>query len=347
MNTLIDAEHLTKKFPVREGILDKLRHDELSLTAVDDVNFEIQRGSVLGLVGESGCGKTTLGRLALGLTKPTSGKILFEGVDISQTKGDTAMNLRRRMQLIQQDPTASLNPRMKIGDAIGHGLKIHRLGSDDEIQDAVLRTMESVGLTPAKSIYNLYPRDLSGGMKQRVCIARAIILKPDFIVADEPVAMLDVSIRAMILSVLRKAKEELGLTYMFITHDLTTAYYLCDRIMVMYMGQVVELGPAAAFFNRPQHPYALALLSSAKEGDPALREKKIFVAKGEVPNPLDPPKGCRFHPRCLYATEICKKEAPVLREVDAGLVVACHNYQQIQGFAELPVEQGAQEMLQK
>jgi len=208
------------------------------------------------------------------------------------------------------------------------------------VKEMVLRTMESVGLTPAESIYARYPRDLSGGMKQRVCIARAIILRPDFIVADEPVAMLDVSIRAMILSVLRKAKNELGLTYLFITHDLTTAYYLCDRIMVMYMGQVVELGPAEAFFKRPQHPYALALLSSAKEADPAFRQKKLFIAKGEVPNPLKPPSGCRFHPRCPYATEVCKKEIPKLREVDAGLVVACHNYQELQASAEAaPMEQ--------
>src|SRR5208283_1854153 len=265
MSTLIAAEHLTKEFPVRSGLIDRIRHTELSLTAVDDVSFEIERGSVLGLIGESGCGKTTLGRLALGLAKPTSGRILFEGVDTSTLKGEALTNLRRKMQLIQQDPTASLNPRMTIGDAIGHGLRIHHLGSKKEVREAVLKTMESVGLTPAESLYKSYPRDLSGGMKQRVCIARAIILKPEFIVADEPVAMLDVSIRAMILSLLQKARTELGLTYMFITHDLTTAYYLCDRIMVMYMGQVVELGPASAFFKRPQHPYALALLSSAKE----------------------------------------------------------------------------------
>ena len=332
------TEHLTKKFPVRSGLLDRLRHDELSLTAVDDVSFEIEKGSVLGLVGESGCGKTTLGRLTLGLAKPTSGRILFEGVDISTLNGDALMNLRRKMQLIQQDPTASLNPRMTIGDAIGHGLRIHHLGSKEEVREAVLKTMESVGLTPAESIYKSYPRDLSGGMKQRVCIARAIILKPEFIVADEPVAMLDVSIRAMILSVLQKEKNELGLTYMFITHDLTTAYYLCDRIMVMYMGQVVELGPASAFFKRPHHPYTLALLSSAKEGDPALRQKKLFVAKGEVPNPLDPPSGCRFHPRCPYVTDICKKEVPKLEEVEDGLVVACHNYRDVQMVPEPTLE---------
>jgi peptide/nickel transport system ATP-binding protein len=327
---LIQVENLSKRFPVRSGFFDKLRHREVSLTAVDDVSFVVPRGSVLGLVGESGCGKTTLGRLVLGLVKPTSGSILFDGVDITKAKGNSFSNLRRRMQLIQQDPTASLNPRMKIGDAIGHGLKIHKIGTNEGIRNEVLKTMESVGLTPAESLYDSYPRDLSGGMKQRVCIARAIILRPDFIVADEPVAMLDVSIRAMILNILQKARRELGLTYIFITHDITTAYYLCDKIMVMYMGQVVELSNANTFFDRPLHPYALALLSSAKEADPDLRQKKQFVAKGEVPNPLSPPSGCRFHPRCQYATEICKREQPRLESVGSDHIVACHNYDQVQ-----------------
>jgi peptide/nickel transport system ATP-binding protein len=327
---LVKIDHLTKRFPVRSGVYDRLRHREVSLTAVDNVSFEIPRGSIIGLVGESGCGKTTLGRLALGLVKPTSGKVLFDGIDINGLKGNRLMNVRRRIQLIQQDPTASLNPRMKIGEAIGHGLRIHKVGTKVETRNEVLRTMESVGLTPAESLYDSYPRDLSGGMKQRVCIARAIILKPDFIVADEPVAMLDVSIRAMILNILKKAKNELGLTYLFITHDITTAYYLCDRIMVMYMGQIVELSRANDFFERPLHPYALALLSSAKEANPDLRQKKLFVAKGEVPNPVNPPSGCRFHPRCQYATEICKTEQPKLEDVGLDHVVSCHNYKQVQ-----------------
>lgn len=362
---LVDVEHLTKCFPVRSGLLDRLRHRETYVTAVDDVSFQIERGSVLGLVGESGCGKTTLGRLVLGLARPTSGLIRFAGQDISTLKGNEMLAMRRRMQLVQQDPTASLNPRMKIGDAIGHGLVIHSMGDRSTIRETVLRTMESVGLTPAESLYERYPRDLSGGMKQRVCIARAIILKPEFIVADEPVAMLDVSIRAMILGLLQKARSELGLTLLFITHDLTTAYYLCDRVMVMYMGQLVEMGPAKSFFRSPLHPYSLALLSSAREGDPDLRvrkqqqpprqvEGKIAVAssaKGEVPNPLNPPSGCRFHPRCTYASEVCTTQPPKLEHVighnreekDEGggedtatmTMVACHNYTKVRMLGEV------------
>jgi len=321
---LVEVRDLVKWFPVQKSFVEMLLARKLDyVRAVDGVDFEVRRGEVFGLAGESGSGKTTTGRLILRLIEPTKGEILFDRTNILAVNDDGMRRLRQRMQLIFQDPYASLNPRMKIGAAIGHALEIHGIAKGQEERDLVIRMMERVGLTPAATLYEKYPHQLSGGQRQRAVIARALILHPDLIVADEPIAMADVSVRALILHLMMELKEEFDLTYLFITHDLATAKYICDRIAIMYLGKIVELGPLEEVYSQPWHPYTQALLSAVPVPNPRARREHI-IPKGEIPSPINPPSGCRFHPRCPYVMEICSKEEPSLVGTEGGHLVACH-----------------------
>ncbi len=303
---LLDVENLRVYYPVRGPLIQKIfQREKLSVHAVDGVSFTLKPGEIFGLVGESGCGKTTTGRAVLRLVDPTSGSIKFEGMNITTLKEKVLRPLRTRMQIIFQDPHASLNPAMSIGRAIGHPLKIHGLAwQEEDVRKRVLTAMREVGLTPEEQLYDKYPSDLSGGQKQRAVIARAMILKPKFIVADEPVAMLDMSIRAKVLELMLDLKKKYNLTYLFITHDLATAKFLCDRIAIMYLGRIVESGPAKIIYNDPKHPYTKALLQAIPIPDPRRRARKV-LPKGEVPDAVNPPMGCRFHPRCPAVLPTC------------------------------------------
>ncbi len=323
-DTLVEVNGLKKWFPVQKGFMETLLARRIDyVRAVDGVDFDIKRGEVFGLAGESGSGKTTTGRLILRLIEPSAGHIRFDGAEMSSLGEEAMRTLRRRMQVIFQDPYASLNPRMKMGDAIGHGLEIHALAKGEEKRRQVIDIMERVGLTPAAILYEKYPHQLSGGQRQRAVIARTLVLHPDLIVADEPIAMADVSVRALILELMMELKSEFDLTYLFITHDLATTKYICDRIAIMYLGTIVELGPLSAVYSQPRHPYTAALLSAVPVPDPRARREHA-VPRGEIPNPIDPPAGCRFHPRCPYAREVCSQQQPRLAPVEDEHYVACH-----------------------
>jgi len=303
---LIRTEDLCTHFEVRSGFADRLLGRSAGrVRAVDGVSIGIRRGEILGLVGESGSGKTTLGRTILKLAEPTSGRIWFEGRDITSYSDAQMRPLRLRMQPVFQDPHASLNPAMQIGRAIAHPLRIHGLEGGE---DRVVSVMRRVGLSPPENFLTKYPSDLSGGQKQRVAIARAIITNPSLIVADEPVSMLDMSVRAMILELLLELREEYGLTYLFITHDLATAKFVCDRVAIMYLGKVVEMGAAAEIYAEPRHPYTGALLAAIPEPDPTRRLPRE-IPRGEIPDAIAPPAGCSFHPRCPKAFDACGWEA--------------------------------------
>jgi peptide/nickel transport system ATP-binding protein len=324
---LVRAEGLRKWFPVRRGLGDALRRRPLLfLKAVDGVSFEVKEREVFCLVGESGCGKTTTGRLLLRLEEPTSGAVLFEGKNIFELEGEELKEFRRKAQIVFQDPYESLNPTMKVVDIVTEPLAIHGLlNRRDDKLEAAAKALEEVALTPPENFLYRYPHELSGGQRQRVAIARAMILKPKFIVADEPVSMLDVSIRAGILKLMLDLRERYGVAYLFITHDLALAKHIGDRIAVMYLGKIVEMGGVEQVIDNPLHPYTKALVAAIPSPDPREKIGAIPVI-GEIPSPVNPPPGCRFHPRCPYATEECRSREPELVEVEKGHYAACHLY---------------------
>jgi len=312
---MLRLEDVKVHFPVKMPFVQRLlQREEMVVHAVDGVSFGIRPGEILGLVGESGCGKSTVGRACVRLIKPTSGRVFFAGQDITKLGGGKLRALRRRIQIIFQDPHASLNPAMTIGKAIGHPLIIHssvfgphKTGSEafgEWIRQKVLTAMKEVGLTPEEQLYDKYPGDLSGGQKQRAVIARALILEPNLLVVDEGVSMLDMSVRAKVLELMLDLKRRHGLTYLFITHDLATAKFICDKIAIMYLGRIVEIGPASEIYADPKHPYTKALLQVIPIPDPDRRSKKV-LPRGEVPDAVHPPAGCRFHPRCPAVLSSC------------------------------------------
>lgn len=321
MENILIVDHVKKYFPVEKSFIERIiSKKKLFVRAVDGISFNVLRGEVLGLVGESGSGKTTTGLMIVGLIKPTEGKIIFDGVNLPDLNSKELRQIRKKIQMVFQDPTASLNPRMRIGDSVEEPLRIHGIGSPKERKKSVVEALQKVGLGPA--FIDRFPHELSGGQRQRAVIARALILRPELIVADEPVAMVDVSVRAQILDLLLNLKKEYSLTYVFITHDLSAASYVCDRIAVMYLGKIVELAHTDELFDNPMHPYTRALISAIPVPDPRLQREK-YIPSGEIPNPINPPTGCRFHTRCSYAIDKCKVEEPILEEISDGHFVAC------------------------
>jgi oligopeptide transport system ATP-binding protein len=319
---LLQAEHVVKYFPIKRGIL--FEREVARVHAVDDVSFEVRSGETIGLVGESGCGKSTLGRSIVRLFPLTAGRIVFEGQDISSLSRRELRPLRRELQIIFQDPYASLNPRKRVGQIVGAPLAIHNLGDRKERKRQVQELLEKVGLSPEH--YNRYPHEFSGGQRQRIGVARALALRPKLVIADEPVSALDVSIQAQVINLLADLQQDFELTYVFIAHDLGVVRHVSDRIAVMYLGKIVELSPAEELYERPIMPYTEALLSAVPIPDPresATRER--IVLEGDVPSPINPPSGCRFHPRCRYATEICTQLEPPLVDYGNGHEAACHH----------------------
>jgi len=320
---LLQVKGLKKYFPLQKGIIENLiTKQKAYVHAVDDVSFTLKKGEIFGLVGESGSGKTTVGRLCVGLIEPTEGSIVFDGVDIATLDKLKLRQLRQHIQIIFQDPTAALNPRMRVSDAIGRPLKIYGSYTKQEIRQAVFDALDSVALSPPHAFYSRFPFELSGGQRQRVVIARSLVLNPKFIVADEPLAMVDVSVRAQIIDIIERMRKEKGMTFLFITHDLASAKYLCDRVAIMYAGQILEIATKQALFGNPQHPYTRALLSAVPVPDPKYQSKKMIVG-GEVPSLVNQPSGCRFHPRCPYVQDVCRTTAQVLESVGDDHLVAC------------------------
>jgi oligopeptide/dipeptide ABC transporter ATP-binding protein len=318
---LIEIRHVKKYFPIKKGLLQQ---EVARVHAVDDVSLLVREGETLGLVGESGCGKSTLGRTIVRLLEPTDGQILFRGQQIETFGMRRLRPLRREMQMVFQDPYASLNPRKRVGSIIGDPLKIHKLGNKRERKAQAQQLLETVGLSPEH--YNRFPHEFSGGQRQRIGIARALALRPKLIVADEPVSALDVSIQSQMLNLLEDLQNEFQLTYIFIAHDLGVVRHVSDRIAVMYLGKLVELSPAEELYTRPIMPYTEALLSAVPIPDPDLaRQRERIVLEGDVPSPINPPSGCRFHPRCRYATQVCKEVEPPLTDYGNGHLAACHH----------------------
>jgi oligopeptide transport system ATP-binding protein len=320
-DALLSVRDLTKYFPVVKGVIRSRRVGEIK--AVDGVSFDVRPGETLGLVGESGCGKTTTGRLILRLLEPSGGRVSYRGVELTCLRPRQMDGYRRKLQIIFQDPYASLNPRITVGDAIGEPLIAHGLADRKTARERVLHLLDVVGLAPFH--YNRYPHEFSGGQRQRVGIARALVLEPEFIVADEPVSALDVSIQAQIINLLERIQAEFGLTFLFISHDLGVVRHISTRVLVMYLGKIVEMAQADELFTHPLHPYTQALLSAIPSAKPGVAKERILLT-GDVPSPLNPPSGCRFHTRCPKALSQCKTEEPGWKEVSSGHYTACHLY---------------------
>ncbi len=319
---ILKVRGLKKHFPIMSGFI--LQRRVGAVHAVDGLNFDVYKGETLGLVGESGCGKSTTGRTILQLYRPTEGNVIFEGEDLTQVKGERMRAIRRRMQIIFQDPFASLNPRMTVGNIIAEPLRIHNIMSRRKQKDYVGNLMEKVGLNPY--FVNRYPHEFSGGQRQRIGIARSLALEPTFIVADEPISALDVSIQAQVVNLLEDLQNQLNLTYLFIAHDLSMVRHICDRVAVMYLGKIVELGDTDEVYDNPQHPYTQSLLSAVPVPDPEVElQRKRVILGGDVPSPATPPTGCNFNTRCPVEFGLCHEEPdPVLEEVRPGHFVACH-----------------------
>ncbi len=323
MADLLTVNNLKKYFPVKGGLLQRT---VAQVQAVDGVSFTMKPGETLGLVGESGCGKSTTGRSILRLIPPSSGTVHFEGRDVLAARGSELKQLRREMQIIFQDPYASLDPRVTVGDSVAEGLKIHGIGTAVEQRDQVRQVMERVGLHPEQA--RRYPHEFSGGQRQRIGIARALVLQPKLIVCDEPVSALDVSIQSQVLNLLNKLQGEFGLTYLFIAHNLSVVEHISDRVGVMYLGKLVELSDRIELFRNPLHPYTAALMSAIPVPNPRAKRHRIIL-QGDVPSPINPPAACRFHPRCWLAKEICKEVEPPFEEKVAGHWAACHFSDQV------------------
>jgi oligopeptide transport system ATP-binding protein len=321
---LLRVEHLVKYFPVMRGGI--FRRAAGVVHAVDDISFDIYAGETLGLVGESGCGKTTTGRTIVQLYRPTSGHIYFDGVDLATLKGKGMRKTRRKMQMIFQDPYASLNPRMTVGETIAEPMLVHQIANGKERKERVANLLELVGLNPAYD--SRYPHEFSGGQRQRIGVARSLALDPDLIICDEPISALDVSIQAQVVNLLEDLQHKLNLTYLFIAHDLSMVRHISNRVAVMYLGVIVELTTRAELYNNPLHPYTQALLSAVPIPDPVAEEKRRrMILQGDVPSPIDPPSGCRFRTRCPIAAQICAEAKPEFREVTPGHFVACYKVQ--------------------
>jgi oligopeptide transport system ATP-binding protein len=318
---LVRLENLTKHFPITRGIV--VQRQVGAIQAVDKISFDIRKGETLGLVGESGCGKSTAGRTILQLYRPTSGKVYFKDEDLTTVQGDQLRRIRRDMQIIFQDPYASLNPRMTVGNIIAEPLEVHRIGSARERKERVRELLRLVGLNPY--FINRYPHEFSGGQRQRIGVARALALQPEFIVCDEPISALDVSIQAQVVNLLEELQEKFGLTYLFIAHDLSMVRHISDRTAVMYLGKIVELADRDELYNNPLHPYTQALLSAVPIPDPIKeRKRERIILTGDVPSPANPPSACRFHTRCPLAVDVCSQIEPEWREVVHDHWVACH-----------------------
>ena len=340
-DVLLSVQNLKMHFPITRGII--LQRQVGSIKAVDGITFDLMRGETLGLVGESGCGKSTTGRAILQLYEPTAGEVVFEGQDLTDINSGDLRRMRRRMQMIFQDPYASLNPRMTVGSIVGEPLEVHKIGgSRREQQQRVQELLEIVGLNPY--FINRYPHEFSGGQRQRIGVARALAVNPSFIVCDEPISALDVSIQAQVINLLEDLQSELGLTYLFIAHDLSVVRHISDRIAVMYLGKIVELADREELYENPLHPYTQALLSAVPIPDPQVEKKRQrIILEGDVPSPAEPPTGCNFNTRCPQVMDICRQYEPSFTDVGDGHRVACFLYDQVEALNEKgqPVEVAA------
>lgn len=319
---ILEVKELVKYFPIKAGVLQKTVGN---VKAVNGISFNIEKGTTMGLVGESGCGKTTVGRTLLRLQEPTSGEVLFEGKDIFKLNKKQMSELRPEIQLIFQDPYSSLSPRMPVGAIIGEGVRQHNIVPKEQIKEYVLKVMKECGLQ--EHHYDRYPHEFSGGQRQRICIARALALKPKLIVADEPVSALDVSIQAQVINLLKDLQKEHGFSYLFISHDLSVVEHISDKVGVMYLGNLVEMGSKEDIFSNPMHPYTKALFSAVPIPDPTVKMNRIIL-EGDIPSPANPPAGCKFHTRCKECMEVCKSVEPKYKDYGNGHLVACHLYNQ-------------------